>query len=78
MPRNVPPKKHPEVDTEAIPEATTPQLSRKERARLEKEQRIKDCYAEIKLVLDKYDCKIVAQPALQNGLIVANVGIEAE
>lgn len=78
MPRNVPPKKQPEVDTEAIPEATTPQLSRKERARLEKEQRIKDCYAEIKLVLDKYDCKIVAQPTLQNGLIVANVGIEAE
>lgn len=78
MPRNVPPKKQPEVDTEAIPEANPPQLSRKERARLEKEQRIKDCYAEIKLVLDKYDCKLVALPEIQNGLIVANIGIEAE
>lgn len=78
MPRNVPPKKQPEVDTEAIPEATTPQLSRKERARLEKDQRVKDCYAEIKLVLDKYDCKIAALPGVQNGLIVASVVIEAE
>ena len=45
--------------------------------RAEEDGRAKRCYAEVEAILNKYGCRLEAQPVIQNGLILAQAMVVA-